>query len=136
MFEIKVEVKFRYGHRLFENYIGKCNNIHGEYGTAIFYFEKEDLDDAGMVLDFSKVKHIIRDWVDNNWDHAFLVNKNDEKVVNFLRENNFRMFVMDGNPTAENMAFFLFNKFKKDFPSLKKVGVVESDINSIAYYYE
>ncbi len=136
MFEVKVEVKFRYGHRLFENYEGKCSNLHGEYGTAIFYFKKENLNEAGMVEDFSLLKHTIKDWIDSNWDHAFLVNKKDEKMVQFLKDNGFRYYLMEGNPTAELMAYTLFKQFKQEFPSLYKVGLVESDTNAIAYYTE
>jgi hypothetical protein len=40
------------------------------------------------------------------------------------------------NPTAENMARRLYEVVKSQYPDVKRVGIVESFKDSIAYYEE
>jgi 6-pyruvoyltetrahydropterin/6-carboxytetrahydropterin synthase len=136
-YTIRIEVKFRAGHRLLPPYIGKCNNVHGEGYTAIVEFARECLDNNGMVFDFGDVKTKIKSWIDTNWDHAYICH-NDDFVFDFLRGNGFKVFNMGyQNPTAENMSKFLYDVIKKDISIyVKRVGIVESFEDSIAYYEE
>ena len=136
-YQIRVKINFRYGHRLLPPYTGHCNNVHGEGGTAIVYFESDSLDENGMVFDFGVVKKQIKNWIDENWDHTYLHHK-DDVVGPMLEKLNMNTFDMgDMNPTAENMAKFLFRVIQQNFTDkVKKVGIVESFENSIAYYEE
>jgi 6-pyruvoyltetrahydropterin/6-carboxytetrahydropterin synthase len=84
MYEIEVRVRFRAGHRLIEPYKGKCNNLHGEGYTAICIFNKKELDKNGMIMDFGEIKNKIKQWIDDNWDHAYIHNPKD-KVGKYLR---------------------------------------------------
>ena len=133
MHKIEIKLKFRSGHRLMPPYIGKCNNPHGEGYTAICFFEGR-LDEKGMVIDFGEAKTKIKEWLDNNWDHAYL-HKYDDEVGVWLYNNKYKTFSLPYNPTAENMSGFLFNVI---FNQLKlkvcKVGIIESFEDSIAWY--
>lgn len=135
MYQVEVKVSFRSGHRLMSPYRGKCNNVHGEYFTAIFILEQKDLDGCGMLIDFGVVKNKLKTWIDQNLDHAYIHNSSDE-VGRFLRDNGFKVYsIGDENPTAENLAYMLFSLAKSEFNlPVVKVGVVESTETSIAWY--
>lgn len=102
MFLVTREIDFCYGHRLL-NYEGKCKNLHGHNGRAIITLESETLDDRGMVIDFSDIKKVVSKWIDDNLDHRMILQHADP-VVPILREMNEPMFLVDTNPTAENIA--------------------------------
>jgi len=134
MYQVEVKVNFRAGHRLLPPYQGKCNNVHGEGYTAICIFEKEELNQNDMLMDFKCTKEVVKNWVDENWDHAYLHKTNDDVGV-FLKEKGMRVFEFDKNPTAEHMASYLYwvLKINKNLP-IKKVGIIESFEDSIAWF--
>ena len=102
MFRVTREIEFCYGHRLL-NYDGKCKYLHGHNGRAIITLESESLDDRGMVIDFSEIKKVVSDWIDENLDHRMILQHADP-MVPILREMNEPMYLIDTNPTAENIA--------------------------------
>ena len=136
---IKIEVEFRAGHRLIAPYEGKCNNLHGEGYTAICEFESEVLDKSGMVIDFGEVKREIKNWIDSNWDHSYIHHKDDE-IGEYLKGLGMKTFEMENNPTAEYMAQILYYNIalmkRIVGATIKKVGIVESFRDNIAYYEE
>lgn len=133
-YQIEVKVHFRYGHRLLHPYVGKCNNVHGEGGTAIFIFETNKLDENGMVADFGDIKNKLKKWIDDNLDHAYIHHVAD-KIGDYLRQHDFKTFVMtEGNPTAELLAKLLYRVAYDVHTGIKRVGVVESFSDSVAWY--
>jgi 6-pyruvoyltetrahydropterin/6-carboxytetrahydropterin synthase len=118
MFRVTREIPFCYGHRLL-NYEGKCRHLHGHNGRAIITLEAERLDDLGMVVDFSQIKEIVSTWIDEQLDHRMLLHK-DDPVLDFLRRQGEPVYVMDVNPTAENIARLIF-----DFARRRGIPVVE-----------
>jgi 6-pyruvoyltetrahydropterin/6-carboxytetrahydropterin synthase len=115
MFRVTREIEFCYGHRLLE-YEGKCRHLHGHNGTAVITLETEQLDPRGMVVDFSDVKRVLQSWIDENLDHKMLLHQNDP-VLPHLRQLGERFFVMDVNPTAENIAKLIFDQARaQGFP--------------------
>lgn len=107
MFTVSREIDFCYGHRLL-NYPGKCRHLHGHNGRVIMTFEASGLDDRGMVLDFSDIKRAMNGWIDENLDHRMLLNRVDPAVA-VLQELKEPLFLMDVNPTAENIAKLIFD---------------------------
>src|SRR6187200_52347 len=65
MFRVTKEIHFCYGHRLL-NYAGKCRNLHGHNGRADIVLEGTELDDRGMVVDFTDVKRNLARWIDDH----------------------------------------------------------------------
>jgi 6-pyruvoyltetrahydropterin/6-carboxytetrahydropterin synthase len=102
MFRISREIDFCYGHRLM-NYPGKCRHLHGHNGKATVIFASEQLDDRGMVLDFSEIKRAISVWVDEHIDHRMLL-RQDDPAVAALEKLGEPLVLLDVNPTAENIA--------------------------------
>ena len=107
MYRVTREISFCYGHRLL-NYSGKCRFLHGHNGKAVITLESEELDERGMVLDFSEIKQVVSAWIDANLDHKMLLNR-DDPVLATLLANGEPVFVTDMNPTAEAIARLIFN---------------------------
>ncbi len=94
---------FDAAHRL-KDYQGPCSNVHGHRYVVEFKFVGEDFDRLGMLVDFSELKRAIGDWINEKWDHAFLINSQDIGVLvsqDFCNSN--RVYFFNGNPTAEKM---------------------------------
>lgn len=108
MFRVAREIQFCYGHRLL-NYAGKCRHLHGHNGRAIITLEAPDLDDKGMLVDFTEIKRHVQMWIDENIDHNMLLCREDP-LLPLLRAQGERVFVMDQNPTAENIARLIFEQ--------------------------
>jgi 6-pyruvoyltetrahydropterin/6-carboxytetrahydropterin synthase len=106
MYRVTREIKFCYGHRLL-NYDGKCRHLHGHNGRAVITLETAQLDGLGMVLDFSRIKQVVSTWIDETLDHRMLLHK-DDPVLTFLRRQGEPVYVMDVNPTAENIARLIY----------------------------
>ena len=56
-----------------------------------------------MVIDFGDIRDVVKGWVDANMDHRMILSK-DDPILNMLLDLNEPVFVMDENPTAENIA--------------------------------
>ena len=115
MWKISKSMKFDAAHKL-ENYIGACANVHGHTFKVDIECEHDTVDKTGMVIDFKFLKVYMKRLIDK-LDHSYL---ND--IVAF-------------NPTAENLAKFIFLELEKDIKILVKVRVWESD-TAYAEYYE
>lgn len=111
MFQVSREIDFCYGHRLL-NYDGKCRYLHGHNGRALITIEADRLDERGMVLDFSDIKRVVSAWIDDNLDHRMLLRR-DDPVVPMLEEMGEPLYLLDENPTAENIAKLIFDQSKQ-----------------------
>jgi 6-pyruvoyltetrahydropterin/6-carboxytetrahydropterin synthase len=107
MYRVTREILFCYGHRLLD-YEGKCRFLHGHNGRAVITLEAAELDAKGMLVDFSDIKREVQVWIDENLDHNMLLCRRDP-LLPLLRERGERVFVMDENPTAENIARLIFD---------------------------
>ena len=111
MYQIRIEFTFDSGHRILD-YNGKCAYPHGHtYRTEVF-IESQSLNDLGLVYDFTDLKDKIKTWVDENWDHAFLVNSQDSELIAGLGGASLvRLYeFQDENPSCEVMSRVLYEK--------------------------
>ena len=120
-FRVSREIDFCYGHRLL-NYAGKCKYLHGHNGRAIITIESATLDERGMVLDFSDIKNVVSAWIDEKLDHRMLLQRSDP-VVPVLEKMGEPLFLMDENPTAENIAKLIF-----EFTASRGFPIVECQL--------
>ncbi|HTU19049.1 MAG TPA: 6-carboxytetrahydropterin synthase [Gemmataceae bacterium] len=107
MFSVTREITFCYGHRLLD-YDGKCRHLHGHNGKAVITLAADTLDPLGMVVDFSRLKRVVGGWIDEQLDHKMLLHK-DDPLLGFLRQHGEPVYVLDVNPTAENIARLIFD---------------------------
>lgn|SRR3989338_1802408 len=122
MYEILIKGDFSSAHNL-RGYKGRCEELHGHSWKVEARFEKSELNEIGISVDFVKLKLRLKD-VLKKLDHTHL-----NKLDAFKKEN----------PSAENIARFIYTKLKGSIKEkgliLKSVSVWESD-TSCAKYYE
>jgi 6-pyruvoyltetrahydropterin/6-carboxytetrahydropterin synthase len=131
MYSVTREITFCYGHRLLD-YNGKCRHLHGHNGRAVITLETEQLDELGMVTDFSRLKRIVGGWIDETLDHKMLLHK-DDPVLAFLRGQGEPVHVLDVNPTAENIARLIFEFTRAQGFSVVEVKLWETETCFAAY---
>ena len=107
-------IQFCAGHRVF-GHESKCGHLHGHNYVALFEAApKIGLDSIGRVIDFSVLKNRIGEWIDRNWDHGLILFANDLEAIQAVGaigcgKGIQKLYLLDANPTAENMASFLVN---------------------------
>ncbi|MGI6679743.1 MAG: 6-carboxytetrahydropterin synthase QueD [Dehalobacterium sp.] len=123
MFEISVQDHFDAAHFL-KGYQGKCAQIHGHTWQVEIKVRGENLDEIGMILDFSVIKKALKQIL-HPLDHGLI---NDLAI---FRET---------NPTAENISRYIFQEMSqalKDVPvQVYRVTVWESPGAAAAYFKE
>ena len=77
--------------------------------APVITLEAADLDHRGMLVDFSDIKNTIQRWVDENLDHNMLLCREDP-ILPVLQARGERVYVMDRNPTAENISRLIAGK--------------------------
>ena len=107
MFRVSREIDFCYGHRLL-NYDGKCKYLHGHNGRVVITLEAEKVDQRGMVIDFGDIKNVVSQWIDEVLDHRMILCR-DDPAIPYLEKLGEPMYLIDENPTAENIAKLIFH---------------------------
>lgn len=116
MYKATKEFRFEMAHVL-TNYDGLCGNLHGHSYKCLVTFGSDVLLD-GMVMDFSKVKELVKNKVLDEMDHAFAYNLfSDDPFENALvtvcLKYKKRMIAFPFRTTAENMSAYIHNEIKK-----------------------
>lgn len=107
MYTVIKRMEISASHSLMLPYPSKCENLHGHNWIIIVYCRCKELNEAGMVVDFSQIKEVVK----GQLDHRHL---ND---------------VLPFNPTAENIARWVCEQV----PHCFKVEVRESEGNTVIY---
>lgn len=94
------------GHRIY-GHEGKCSNLHGHNYRIHFHCEASELDDIGRVVDFGAIKLYLCGWLEENWDHKFIMWDRDPLASALSEIAPESISITKFNPTAENMAKFL-----------------------------
>jgi 6-pyruvoyltetrahydropterin/6-carboxytetrahydropterin synthase len=101
MFQVSVEETFSAGHAL-RGYKGKCENVHGHNYRVRVTLEGPQLDAIGLLVDFVKVKQVLREVIER-LDHQFV---NDLEPFTTV------------NPSAENMAKYFYEEVSRGVTDL------------------
>lgn len=107
MYTVIKHLEISAAHSLSLTYESKCSNLHGHNWIVTVYCRAKELDENGMVTDFSHIKQNIQGQLDH---------KNLNEVLPF-------------NPTAENIARWICEQI----PACYKVEVQESEGNMVIY---
>ena len=97
-------------HKLNLSYESKCQNLHGHNWIITVFLASTKKNKDGMVYDFKHIKNEV---------HGYLDHGNLNELLDF-------------NPTAENIAEWIVNKF----PECYKAVVQESEGNTAMAYDE
>jgi 6-pyruvoyltetrahydropterin/6-carboxytetrahydropterin synthase len=101
-------------------YDGDCKNIHGHsYKLHITLKGLPVIDDNhiknGMVIDFKELKKIVSDKIITRFDHALVINKNhDRSLINMLENNFEKIILFETQPTCELLLSHFANILKQD----------------------
>ncbi|MBX3443395.1 MAG: 6-carboxytetrahydropterin synthase [Planctomyces sp.] len=131
MYRITKHIDFCYGHRLL-NYAGKCRHLHGHNAEAVVVLEGGELDDRGMVFDFTDVKRNLARWIDDTLDHRMILCRRDP-AVETLRALGEPLFLIDENPTAENIAKIIFEEARNQGLPVIEVSLWETGSSCATY---
>lgn len=101
MYEIRVTADFAAAHFL-KDYNGKCENLHGHNYKVYAHVSGNELNEGGMLLDFTVLKKTLRE-VCKTMDHT---NLND-------------MDIFCQNPSAERIAKYIADSILERIPELK-----------------
>lgn len=107
MYYVSKRFEISGSHSLTLNYSSKCTNLHGHNWIVTVKCKARQLDENGMVADFSKIKSDISSQLDHR-------NFND---------------IFPFNPTAENIARWICDRI----PGCYRVEIQESEGNVAAY---
>ena len=138
MYVDRIEVAFDAGHRLLA-YSGKCAAPHGHTYRVEVFVAGNCLDKLGLLIDFGTVKTRVKGWIDQNWDHGFLLNDADSALIEafqMIPESKIYLF-LGINPSAEAMAKELFIRVHGWFGDIVHgVRVWESSVQYAEYMPE
>jgi 6-pyruvoyltetrahydropterin/6-carboxytetrahydropterin synthase len=121
MFEVSVDHTFAAGHAL-RNYKGACENVHGHNYKVRVTVAGNQLDPAGLLVDFADMRAAIKAVVDR-LDHRFL---NDLSPFDQI------------NPSAENLAKYFCDEITPQLSDsrlrIQAVTIWETDLTSATYW--
>jgi 6-pyruvoyltetrahydropterin/6-carboxytetrahydropterin synthase len=122
MFEVSVDQSFAAAHNL-RDYKGKCENLHGHNYKVRVTLAGQELDSTGLLYDFVNLKHAMQTVI-RSLDHVYL--------------NEFPPFDKL-NPSAENIAKYIYEEMAKELPKagngtvVSSITVWESDLTAATY---
>jgi len=104
-------LRFCAGHRLL-GHEGRCAYLHGHNYRVDVEVEPSGggtkVDAVGRVVDFALIKRRLLGWLDDHWDHAFILWTEDVTALAAVKlATPTKYFLLPWNPTAENMARYL-----------------------------
>lgn len=131
MFRVTKELAFCFGHRLM-NYDGKCRQLHGHNAKAVVTVAAADLDDRGMVADFSALRRHIGDWIDRTLDHKLILHQ-DDPLVPVLRDMGDPVLAIPDHPTTETLAKLIFDHVEREGYPVVEVTLWETPTSYATY---
>ena len=124
-------IEFCYGHRLL-GHEGKCRHLHGHNGLVEVDVDAETLDQLGMVMDFTDVRDKVKGWIDENIDHRMVLARGDP-AVQPLTDLGEPLYLLDENPTAENLARHIHDGLAQQGLVLAEVRLWETPSSYATY---
>ncbi len=131
MYSVTKEIHFCYGHRLL-GHPGKCRHLHGHNARAVIRLESHSLDSLGLVVDFKEIGDYVKSWLDKEIDHNLLLFREDP-VLPLLQAAGERVYAMDTNPSAENIARLIFEHVARGGFPVVEVALFETE-SAVASY--
>lgn len=123
--KISKEFRWEMGHRIPEH-DGLCRNVHGHSYKMVVEVTGE-VAENGMIVDFYDLGQIVKPVIEE-MDHSFLCEGKDAAMIDFLKANGMKYFVLDFQSTVENICLYLAKKFsgkidRSKYPNIKGIAV-------------
>lgn len=151
-------LQYAIGHRVMRHE-SKCRHLHGHNFVFLLTAEADpkfvdmttfldatpqlkQLDDLGRVIDFGVLKAKFGTWIEEHWDHGFVLYEKDGPALHAMEvfgaheRMRQKLYLLPENPTAENLAAHLLTEIGPKLlvgtgVHLTKVTVYETE-NGIA----
>lgn len=140
---ITKQFSFETGHALY-GYDGKCRNVHGHsYKLSVTVIGTPITDTThvklGMVIDFGDLKKIVKEDIEDVFDHATVFNKNTPhlELAKELKNRGHNVILVDYQPTSENMVIDFAEKIKARLPkniALYSLKLQETETSYAEWY--
>ena len=140
---ITKQFSFETAHALY-GYDGKCRNLHGHsYKLSVTVMGTPIADTShvklGMVIDFGDLKKIVKEDIEDVFDHATVFNKNTPHVelAGELEQRGHDVILVDYQPTTENMILDFAERIKKKLPNrieLHSLRLQETETSYAEWY--
>jgi 6-pyruvoyltetrahydropterin/6-carboxytetrahydropterin synthase len=121
MYRLKIVTSFAAAHNL-NNYQGECENLHGHNWRVEVTVTANDLDRAGLGIDFKILKAETKELL-NTLDHKYL-----NELESFAGQS----------PSSENISRFIYQELGKKLNNgnikVESITVWESDFACASYY--
>lgn len=117
-------LEFDAAHRIL-NHESKCKFLHGHRYALEASFVADGLDNLGRVIDFGIIRELLGAWVDEHLDHNTILCLQDENLgEKITAETGQKIYYLDENPTAENIAKHILEEICPKLFADKKVKCV------------
>jgi 6-pyruvoyltetrahydropterin/6-carboxytetrahydropterin synthase len=114
--KISKEFRWEMGHRI-PVHEGLCKNVHGHSYKMIVEISGK-IGKNGMIIDFYDLGKIIEPIIER-YDHAFMCWEQDEKLKQFLINNEMKRVIVPYHSTVENICKDFVEKISFDLRNLK-----------------
>jgi len=104
---------FEAAHRL-PNHPGKCRELHGHSYVLVVTVDRAVDPETGLAIDFGDLKAVVHREVIDRLDHRFVNDTID-------------------NPTAENMAAWMWRRLRPHLDGLEEIELHETERCSVVY---
>ena len=131
MYSVTKRIDFCYGHRLLD-YDGICKHPHGHNAVAEIEVRAEALNRRNMVIDFSDIKRLVKEWIDRELDHRMIL-RHDDPLVKALHALGEPVYLLDSNPTVERIARLVFDVSRAQGLPVDRVTVWETPSSWATY---
>src|SRR4029079_7683045 len=131
MYLVTKRIEFCYGHRLLD-YDGVCKHPHRHNASVEIDVRTDNLDSRNMVVDFGDIKRIVKGWIDRELDHKMIL-RQDDPLVEPLKQPGDRMYRLESNPTVERMARLIYEKAREQGIDVVAVRVWETPTSLATY---
>lgn len=119
--KIGKDFKWEMSHRL-PFHKGPCVNIHGHSYKMRVELEGR-VNENQMLLDFYDIHRIVQPYLDK-LDHSFIIDEKDTVVLSFLKENNFKYFIIPNFTTSEFMVIHFVKMFEQEFKKFENLDLL------------
>lgn len=103
MMELTTYTELEIAHRLMTSYAQKCRSLHGHRYEVEITVTAQKFNEDGMIVDFKKLKEVVKTVLDDKWDHGSCFNANDPLAKAVDASGSARVHIINANPTLEWM---------------------------------
>lgn len=104
MMELTTYTELEIMHRLGGAYSGRCLHPHGHRYEVEITVTAQKFNEDGMIVDFKKLKEVVKTVLDDKWDHGACVRVDDPLSRPLMEDaHHERVHIIDANPTLEWM---------------------------------